>query len=465
MTLIKNKAFYQSMLSLAVPIALQNMLSTCANLVDIAMVSRLGNATVAAVGIAGRWSFFISMLFFGLASGSSVLISQYWGAKDHESIRKTYGMGLICGLTLAAVYTVVSLMFPRQMMMLFTNEAEVIALGAKYIRIYAVGMLPQAYSFINAIVRRATEDVLVPFCAAAAAVFTNTFLNYCLIYGNFGFPEMGIEGAALATAISFYVQLVFYVIISLRQRHFTVVAPRQLLDLKKTFVQAYFRIASPVLLNEFCWVMASNIYSMIYARQGSENYAAFTVYNSVQELSFIFFVGICNACAIMLGKTVGCGKTKEAYALGKTFLMITPILGVVVGALLILVRNPVLGLMQLETEHARQTASNLVLFYGLWLPFRNIPYTAVVGIFRAGGDIKMSFFLDVGTMYFFSIPTVLLLAFVFKVPFIWLVIGMYLSEDLIKSVICLRHFVTRRWIRQLTRTGECPLPDLPDAPT
>ena len=447
------KGFYRSMLALALPIALQNLLATSSNLVDTAMITRIGNLAVAGVGVAGRWSFFINLIFFGLASGSSVLISQYWGAKDRDNIQKTYGIGVLLGIGAAAVYTAVCLLFPTQLASVYTNEAEVVALAADYLRIVAFGMVPQAYAYFSSIARRATEDVRTPVLGAIVTTCTNIFFNWVFIYGNLGAPALGLRGAALATALSMYAHFFFYIIVGAVRRHFTFMSPRKMLDFDKPYFFRYVKIMWPALFNESLWAIGMNLYVMVFARQGSENYAGYTVYASIQELGFIFFVGICAACGIMVGKAVGSGNPNEAYTLGKRFLVMTPLLGLAVGGLIILIRNPVLNLMQVETEHARQVASQLLLFYGCWVGVRNISYTAVVGTFRPGGDTKVGFYLDMATMFGFAIPLVFILGFVVKIPFVWLVIAMYLAEDAPKTVICLWYFRSKRWIRQLTQAG------------
>ena len=149
------------------------------------------------------------------------------------------------------------------------------------------------------------------------------------------------------------------------------------------------------------------------------------------------------------------GATRQALRLGLGSVLPFPAIGLALAA----IRNPILGMMNIETEAARMVASNLLLFYGLWLPIRMIPYTCVVGVFRAGGDTKTAFYLDVGVMYIFAIPVVAVLAYVIKVPFVPLVMSMFIAEDVVKMVLCLLHFRSRRWIRQLTRSGDNPQPE------
>lgn len=453
------KGFYRQMLTLALPIALQNLLTSCAALVDTAMVAGLGNVTIAAVGVANRWTFLITLILFGFCSGSSVLIAQYWGAKETHSIHRTFGLAFACAGGFAILYILCASLFPEVLISLFTNEQPVIEAGAAYLRIVCKGAIFSAYSMMVMGARRSTEDVRMPMIATGTGVVVNTFLNYVLIYGHFGAPALGVRGAAYATFISVIVQAAIFFLMGWKQRHFTFASPRKLFCFRRDFTRKYIKVVAPVLLNESLWAVAFNIYAIIFARQGSENYAGYTVFGTIQDLAFVFFVGVCNACAIMIGKAVGRGGALQAYQMAKRYVMMTPVMGLVIGLALAAIRNPILGMMNIETETARMVASNLLLFYGLWLPVRMIPYTCVVGVFRAGGDTKTAFYLDVGVMYVFSIPVVAVLAYVVKIPFIPLVISMFMAEDIVKTVLCLLHFRSRRWICQLTRSGDNSQPE------
>lgn len=445
-----DKGFYKQMLTLAIPIALQNMLASCAHLVDTAMVTRLGNVAVSAVGVAGRWSLFMNIVLFGFCSGSAVLISQYWGAKDRHNIRRTYGLALLCSLAVAAVYTVVAVLFPAQLIGLFTNERAVIDAGAQYLRIAALNTLPLTYAMVTCGARRAVEDVHVPLIVSGVSVLVNTFFNYCLIYGHLGMPKMGLRGAALATFFSGVAQTLLTLWFGARQKHFTFAPPRELFAFDRGFAAKYFKIAAPVLLNETLWVIGFNLYSVIYAHRGSENYAAYTIYDTIEQLAFVFFVGVCNACAIMTGKAVGEGGRDRAFQMARRYLRIMPVMAVAVGALLIVIRWPVINLLKVETAYAAKMAADILLFYACWTPIRNIPYICIVGIFRAGGDTRIGLLYDVGLTLCWGVPVTFALSYLFKVPFFWLVCGTFIAEDIPKTVLCLKHFYSRRWIRQIT---------------
>lgn len=210
--------FYKKMFSLAIPIALQQLLTSCAQLVDTAMTVGLGNVSTAAIGVAGRWGFLLNLALFGISSGAATMTAQFWGINDRRSIRRSYGIGLILALAVGALYTVLVLAIPEQMMRVFTSEEEVIAAGVQYLQAVAPYGIFVAISLVTSTVMRSTEDVHTPLVCSIASVATNTVLNYILIYGKLGFPALKLRGAAIATAIAMVVQAVLLFVIGNAKR-------------------------------------------------------------------------------------------------------------------------------------------------------------------------------------------------------------------------------------------------------
>ncbi len=448
--------FYKKMFSLAIPIALQQLLTSCAQLVDTAMTVGLGNVSTAAIGVAGRWGFLLNLALFGISSGAATMTAQFWGINDRRSIRRSYGIGLILALAVGALYTVLVLAIPEQMMRVFTSEEEVIAAGVQYLQAVAPYGIFVAISLVTSTVMRSTEDVHTPLVCSIASVATNTVLNYILIYGKLGFPALKLRGAAIATAIAMVVQAVLLFVIGNAKKNIIHAPIGEFFKKDIEFFKKFLRVCVPIMLNELLWGVGTNVYAMVYARQGSENYAAYTIFSSIEQIAFVFFVGICHACSIMTGKAIGAGKADEAYSMGKRFIKLVPLLGVLTGVAMIFLRNPLLRILPIETEGARQMTSTLLLIYSLGRGVRNISYVCVVGIFRAGGDTKIGMFLDIGALFLFSIPIVTTLGFLTDVPFYVLIIAMYIAEDTPKSLLCLIRFKSRKWIKQLTAADSAP---------
>lgn len=445
-----NKNFLKNMLKLALPIAMQQLLVSCAQLVDTAMVTRLGNVVVSSVGVSSRWIFLMNLFYFGISSGSAAMIAQFWGAKEKSNIKKSYGNALFFGIGVAIVFSVCMFFIPELMIKVFSAEQAVIESASQYMKIVALMGVFSAFNQITCTALRATERVNPPLFTSIAAVAVNTVLNYILIYGKLGFPAMGIRGAALATLISAIVQSLLLVIVLRSSKEIFNDPIKDFFKLNSSFIRRFSLICLPVVFNEAMWAIGTNIYSMVFARQGSEAYAGYTIFSSIEQVAFVFFVGICHACSIMTGKTIGEGDEKGAYKLAKKFLIMTPLTGIITGAALALVREPLLSLLGIETQGAFDIASSLILLYCLWLPARNIPYTLIVGTFRAGGDTKIGIVYDCLSLYALSVPVVVILGLVIKVDFVYLILAMYLCEDIPKTIMSLFRFKSKKWIRNLT---------------
>ena len=444
------KSFIRTAAALALPIAMQNLLTSCASLIDTAMIVPLGNTAVAAVGVAGRFTFLLNVVSFGFSSGMATLISQYWGVGDRRGIRRTFGVALTACMTVAVLFALALGLAPGACVSIFGPEADVAALSIEYLRILALAVPFVMFSQVGCAALRATETVSVPLIASLLGVLVNTSLNYCLIGGHFGFPALGVRGAAIATCIGAETQAAVTLFAITFGKNVIHAHVREYFRFDGAFVAKFAKTAAPVLFNETAWAIGTNVYVMVLARQGTEQYSGYTLYETLQQLFFVFFVGICHASAILVGKAVGRGAVDEAYRIAQRFLVMTPLAGVVLGGLLILVRDPLLSLFAIETEGARATASSLMLFYGFWLWFRMISYTAICGIFRAGGDTRIGCIYDMGTLYCLGIPLVCLAGLVWHLPFLWIVVIMFAAEDIPKSILCVRHFLRRKWIIKLT---------------
>ena len=271
MSIENRSGFYKKMLTLALPIALQQLLTSCAQLIDTAMVVGLGNANTAAIGVAGRWGFLVNLALFGISSGVATMTAQHWGIKDYKSIHRAYGTGLVLAVTVGMIYTVCAFAIPRQLMMVFNNEPEVIEAGAQYLRYVCLYGIFTAISLVTSTTMRSTEDVHTPLLCSVIAVVTNTALNYILINGKLGLPALGLQGAAIATALSAALQAALMITIGYAKKSIVIAKPSETFSFEKEFFRKFLRVCLPVMFNELMWGIGTNVYAMVYARQGSEN--------------------------------------------------------------------------------------------------------------------------------------------------------------------------------------------------
>lgn len=351
-------------------------------------------------------------------------------------------------MTFGLIYALTMFFAPTALMHIFTKDPAKIALGAECVKIYSLAVIFVAFSQIGCAALRATEKVSVPLITSAISVVVNTCLNYILINGKLGLPRMELRGAAIATVISSAVQAIIVLLFIIFSDNAIKVKLQDFRELSKDFFLKYFRIASPTILNEIMWAFGTNIYVIILASMGDDNYAGYTIYESVQQLIFVF-LSDCAIHAPSSSANMSATASTEKLCRGKRFMIMVPLLGLVMGVIIFFTRDALLSIMPIETEAAHSVASSLLVIYGFWLVVRMIPYTAICGIFRAGGDTKTGCIFEVLAIYVLSIPT----AFICRalgVPFVMTVFCIFIAEDLVKGSLCLWRFFSRKWIMQIT---------------
>ncbi|MBO7175998.1 MAG: MATE family efflux transporter [Clostridia bacterium] len=449
--------FWRITLRLAIPIALQNLLISSFSLIDTLMVGQLGDVALSAVGMAGQWSWMLNIALFGVISGTSLYISQYWGVRDIDGIHRTYGIALTSAVLIATAFALSGLLIPGGIVSIFNRDPAIIDAGSAYLSIAALSYPAVAISNILSTVLRSTERVRLPLAVSGVTAVCNAVLNYTLIFGKFGLPAMGVRGAALATVISSWMGPLLLLLFSSFQKNILITSPARLFRFKRAQVSAFYRRAAPIILNESLWGLGTVIFNVIFSNLGYEYYAAVTIHKTFENIAFVLFVGFCNACCIMVGKSVGAGKVERAVMDSRRFAMIIPFVSLLAGAVIILLRAQLVSVFNMGgniSELTQRTAQTILLIYGLELPMRNIPYIMIVGIFRSGGDTTTGMRLDLFSQWMLSIPATFLAAFVLKLPFVVVYAIMYLFEDYVKSFLCLRHFLSDRWIHPVTEEGK-----------
>ena len=451
-----DKPFWKVTARLAVPIALQNVLTSSFTLVDTMMVSRLGDATLSAVGMAGQWGWLVALLGFGLCSGMSVFVAQYWGVRDTKGIRRVLGIALMSGLIMTGLFLAVALAAPSFVIGLFNKDPGVVDIGRRYLTVVCFSYPAVALTNILSTVLRNTEKVTLPLYVSGVTTVLNAVINYGLIFGKLGMPEMGVEGAALATCISSWAGPVLLLVFSAFQKNLLIGPVRELFAFRLKNLAVFYKRALPVVFNEGMWAMGILVLNMVYSNQGYEYYAGMTIFKTFSDLCFAFYCGLGNACVIMVGKSIGQGKIARGIEDSLRFTVLTSLAGLVIGGTCILLRHPLVSVFATGdniSPIAIQTALSVTVFCSLEVIFRNIPYVQVVGVFRSGGDTTKGMILDLGSIWFVSIPAALLAAFVFKLPFLGVVMAAYLGEDIPKTLLCLRHFRSKKWIKPVTEEG------------
>ncbi len=443
-----DRKFYRRMLTLAIPVAIQNFIGSFLNMVDTVMVGQLGETAIAAVGIANQYFFFFMMFLIGLSAGCSVFIAQFWGTQDLKNIRRILGVGLGSALTISAVFMVVGLLFPRQIIMIFNNDPLVIVEGSRYLRIVLGSYLFTGIAFVYVFALRSIGNTLLPMAVSTVALVCNVFFNYMLIFGKFGAPAMGVAGAAVATVIARVVESSVLVVVIYRHREVLAATLSELLDFDLGFIRKAYRTILPVLLNEICWALASLVYAVVYGRMGTQAVATIQIVNTITNLFMVVIFGMANAAAVMIGNSIGAGEIRQAKDYGKRFSVMAVAAGIILGLLLAVFSPYLLNAFKVSAL-VRHSTQNIIYIVAIVFFIRIFNIIAIVGILRGGGDARGSFLLEGFTMWFIGVPLTVAGAFVLRLS-VHLVYSLSLCEELTKAFLCLWRLRSGRWIHNVT---------------
>lgn len=447
--MFRDRDYWQFVFSLAIPIALQNLLSSSLAIIDNLMIGRLGDIAVGAVGVSAQVAQLVNIFLFGITSGGTIFAAQYWGKKDFEGIRRTYGLVMISCTVVSLIAAILITAFPKVVLGFYTNSQAIIEEGSKYLQIAGFSYVGIAVNLGFCTILRSTEEVKLPVISNLVSVAVNVIFNALLIFGLFGFPKLGIRGAAIATVIASLVNPIFIFTVSYLKKYVLRASFRQMFTFPKGFAGKFFSISLPVFFNEAMWALGVAGVNMVYGRMGESNIAALTITKTVENLAFVLMIGLCNACGVMIGKNIGEENYEKAHCYAKRFTLLVPALCVLIGGSIILLRPPILSLFSLS-EEAKHAAMILLLVFGFEMPLRNIPYISIVGIFRAGGDTKKGMLFDVSFLWSLSLPVAIVLGLVLKWDFLLVYPLVLLVEDIPKSFFCIRHTLSGKWMRSVT---------------
>ena len=453
----REPGFYRHTWMLALPIILQNLITTSLGFVDTFMVGLLGQPELSAVTAANTPIFLVQIIIFGLLSGLSVLVSQYWGKHDTEAINRCMGIALYTGVSLAALIALALFLAPRQVMALVTDNALLIRLGAPYLRIVGISYVFNTASSVYVGVQRSTENPAMGLTVFTISMVLNTFLNYVLIFGKFGAPALGITGAALATLTARVVEFAVTFGYALRDRRVPL-APAALLHPGTAFVGDFLKYSTPVLVNDSLWGLGTTLITAVIGHMAisEEMLAAYAIMGNIEKFSTVACYGISGASAVIVGKRIGQGASKEEVYEVSWCMLLTVLVGLVVSAslaaLLPTVFIPYLyPLFHLEGLSLEIAATMCVVFVFM-MPTKAFDITNISGVLRAGGDVRVSAVIDVGSVWLVALPITALSALVFEAPVALVCLGIQ-AEGLSKVPLGIWRLRSRKWINDVTREG------------
>lgn len=445
-----DKKFYKTMITIAIPIAIQNLISSSLNMIDNLMISRLGVSELASVSLANQFFFLFVLLLFGINSGAGIFISQFWGRKDIKNIRRVLGIALISGGILSLIFSGFAYFTPKLIMSIFIKDIEVINLGSKYLKIASISYVITSITFAFSFASRSIGHAKLPMVVTSISLGINTLLNYLLIFGNFYFPQLGVEGAAIATLISRIIELTILLRVIYKKGYILAANFSELFDITKSFLKRFFNTTTPVILNEAVWSLGMTMYAIAYARIGEKATASIQIANNIQNIFMVISMGLGNACAVMIGNQIGSDNRKKALDYAKKYCFIGPIVGLIIGGLLYLLSPVILYLFNTSSD-VEGSVRKILLVMGIFMFIKVFNVVLIVGIFRGGGDTKFSLLLEAASVWLIGVPLAFLGAHIWNLP-IYLVVLLVSFEEVVKAIIGIPRLISKKWVRNVVKS-------------
>jgi putative MATE family efflux protein len=447
LSFLRDREFIRSMLALALPVAFQQLITASLNMIDVLMVGQLGETSVAALGLANQIFFLLILFLFGVTSGMSIFTAQYWGKGDVENIRRVLGICLVIAVSVAAIFTLAATLIPETLMSFYTEDQEVIRLGSDYLRIVGLSYIIMAVTVSYISVLRSITWVKITVVVAILALGLKTLLAYLLIFGIGIFPELGVRGAALGTAAGWAFECILLLILVYMLKTPLAANPFSFFRFNRPFVLNVLKTSMPAAINEVLWSVGITTYNAVYARIGTDAIAAVNINATIEELMFVLFIGLGNACAVMVGNKIGAGQKHIAFEFGRRFLILGVTVAVIGGAVVIALRETVISLYEISPSAADNLRGLMFVFaISAWL--RMLNFILFIGTMRAGGDTRYAMFTELFSIWVVGVPSALIGGFVLHLP-VYGVYALVLLEEAVKAIIVFRRFVSRRWIHDL----------------
>lgn len=446
--LLKDKTFLKTMMAIALPVSLQSLIQSSLSMIDQLMIGQYGESAIAGVGLGGTISFILMIALGGIISGGGIYLAQYWGVKDVVGMQKTMATTMRLGTLSTICIALLAGFFPEQALSVFTKDQTVIALGAGYLRILSLSYLPMFLIMNHATLLRNMDHPKMPMYTGILSVAINTGLNYLLIFGVGPFPELGINGAALATTVTRLFEMLLLMGTCRYLKLAALPTRSQLFVIDSQFSKAFLWTIYPVMLNELFWVLGDSMYSIIYGHMGTAEMAAMTMTFPVQGMFIGLFTGLSSAAGIMIGNQLGAGENEQAQRYAKDFVLLTLIGSLGMGLIIVALSGVYLSAYHV-TPAVKTLSLQLLWVFGavIWVKVSNMVIGN--GVLRSGGETKFTFYMDMIGLWGIGVPLGFFSAFVlgFSVSGVYLMIAL---EELVRLGLGLHRLKSKKWIKNLT---------------
>lgn len=447
--IITSPLFYRNIVILSIPIILQQLLRVSVDTLDSIMLGRIDQIQMSAVSQAQQIFFIFYTVCNGFSAGCCVLIAQYWGKRNVEAIKTLIAIGVRSIAVFGIIFSAIVMIWPEKLLRIYSSDPELIELGVSYLRIAAVMYPICAVSTMLFACCRGIEEMKVSFTTNIISYPLNVFLDFCLIFGNFGMPELGIRGAALGAVIARVAELLILCRFIFRKEKKISMKLRDMLRKDKKLNVDFWKVGMPIVAHELIWSTGTTAGSSITGQMGTTIVAGYNVANVFYQLVACVMNGTLHACSVTIGKTIGSGESKEriqreAYSM----VLIGFAGGSLMGLLTLLFGRAFVGFYVLTPEAAAFAKSFMLVFAAIW-PFSGMEMTGMIAVLRAGGDGKMGLICDIFSMWMITIPLAAVCGFILHLSPV-LVVSIIKVNIAIEALVGIWRIHTEKWMRNLT---------------
>lgn len=442
-----NKKFYKNLFIITLPIVLQNLIASSLNMLDTMMIGKVGEFELASVGIANQYFFLFTLFILGVSGGSGVVIAQLWGKKDKVNIKKVLSKSLALSLLVSLIFLSIGLIIPEKIMTLFNKDASVVYIGSGYLRITVISYIFTAITFTFASALRSIENTKLPMFASLVGLITNGLLNYILIFGHLGMPELKTQGAAIATLIARIFEC-FIILFSVYFKDKILnIKLKDLKGLSKNLTKTLINVTTPIVLNEACWGLGNVTYIAIYARIGTGAAASIQICSTIMNLFLIFVLGLAYAAVVIIGNEIGANNKNSAIESSKRISSLSILIAFILSIILFILAKPIISFFNVSNE-VKLSSTYILYVYSIVMIIRAYNLVMIVGILRGGGDATYGSILQGITLWCIGIPLAFVAAFILNLP-VYFVVAFTAIEEIIKVILIIKRFKSFKWIRNI----------------
>ena len=445
-----NKKFYKTLITLCIPIIIQNLLSNLINMIDTVMVGGLGEVSVASIGIANQYFFLYNMALSGIIGGAALFIAQFYGKSDKDNIRKITALSVISSLVLGIIFMLVAIFSPKFIINFFSQDEQVIKVAVNYFLIIGFCYPIIAINNVFSMGSRSIRNPKLGMICSTISLSINIILNYIFIFGKLGMPALGASGAALATVIARIIELILlityiYFIKNDYELRFTF---KDIKVINKDLVKAYVSKTIPTFLNDTLWAFGTVLYAVAYSRAGTSAIAASQIASSTGNFFIITAVCVAIGSSIMIGNELGADNIEKAIDYSKKFSKLVTIVGLIFGGLLILSIPILLKIFSVSPSLAPDII-NIFIIMGVLMALKTFNTFIIIGVLRSGGDTKYALFLEMGCMWFVSLPLTFFAAY--KGLPIYILVALTYTEEVAKFIFGVPRVLSKKWAKNIVK--------------